>query len=67
MTTIIKDDFKNGSSVSLDMDKDAEELFVFHFNNNGKDCKVYKYDLNSHDMTVAMSRYELCCESEITK
>lgn len=65
MTTIIKDDFRNGASVSMDMDKEAEELFVFHFKAEGKGCDILKYPLDSYHMPIAWATYERCCNYEV--
>ncbi|UOL48866.1 hypothetical protein [Pseudomonas phage Astolliot] len=65
MTTIIQDNFSNGASVSLDMDKDAGELFVFHFQAEGKGCITRKYPLDSYHMHVAMATYDAACTVEM--
>ncbi|WP_010226244.1 hypothetical protein [Pseudomonas donghuensis] len=63
MTTIIEDRFASGAQVSMEMDKDAGELFVFHCP-AGQGCKVSKWPLDSHHMLIAMAHYEECCELE---
>ncbi|NWD74820.1 hypothetical protein HX890_11960 [Pseudomonas gingeri] len=60
---IIKDEFTSGAKVSMEMDKDAGELFVFHCP-PGQGCKVYKWPLDSYHMPIAMERYTECCEME---
>lgn len=64
MTTIIKDTFKTGAAVSMEMDKDAGELFVFHCP-AGQGCKVSKWPLDSYHMSIAMDHYTRCCELEV--
>lgn len=63
MTTIINETFPNGSSVSMDMDKDASELFVFYFHPELA-CETKKYSLNSYDMAQALAQYEMYCATE---
>lgn len=63
MTTIIRDDFTSGAQVSMDMHKEAGELFVFHCP-AGQGCKVNKWPLDSYHMPIAMAHYEQCCELE---
>lgn len=65
MTTIIQDNFSNGASVNLDMDKDAGELFVFHFHADDKGCTTRKYPLDSYHMHVAMATYDAACTLEM--
>jgi len=65
MTTIIEDSFTSGARVSMEMDKDAEELFVFHCP-AGQGCIVSKWPLDSHHMPIAMAHYEECCVLERT-
>ncbi|WP_338498200.1 hypothetical protein V5F23_09650 [Pseudomonas sp. WP18] len=60
---IIEDDFTSGAQVSMQMDKDAGELFVFHCP-AGQGCKVNKWPLDSHHMPIAVAYYEQCCELE---
>lgn len=63
MTTIIKDTFATGSAVSMEMDKDAGELFVFHCP-AGQGCNVSKWPLDSYHMLSAVEYYNKCCELE---
>lgn len=65
MTTIIQDNFSNGASVALDMDKDAGELFLFHFQAEGKGVITRKYPLDSYHMTVAIEAYNAACDIEV--
>lgn len=60
---IIKDEFTSGAQVSMEMDKDASELFVF-YSPAGQGCKVYKWPLDSYHMPIAMAHYAECCERE---
>lgn len=60
---IIEDDFTSGAQVSMQMDKEAGELFVFHCP-AGQGCKVSKWPLGSYHMPIAMTHYEQCCELE---
>ncbi len=60
---IIEDDFKSGAQVSMQMDKEAGELFVFHCP-AGQGCKVSKWPLDSFHMPIAVAHYEQCCELE---
>lgn len=64
MTTIIKDEFSNGATVEMAMEKEAQELFVFHFKGEGKGCDTSRYPLNSYYMAIAWSTYQDCCEAE---
>ncbi|MDG9886321.1 hypothetical protein N7650_26200 [Pseudomonas sp. GD04058] len=63
MTTIIQDRFDSGAQVSLEMDKNEGELFVFHCP-AGQGCKVSKWPLDSYHMPIAMAHYEQCLELE---
>ena len=63
MTTIIKDTFTSGAQVSMEMDKDEGELFVFHCP-AGQGCKVSKWPLDSYHMPIAMAHYTECCAAE---
>ena len=63
MTTIINETFPNGSSVSMDMDKDANELFVFYYHPELA-CETKKYSLNSYDMAQALAYYDDCVATE---
>jgi len=63
MTTIIKDTFTTGAQVSMEMIKEADELFVFHCP-AGQGCKVSKYPLDSYHMPIALAHYQQCCELE---
>lgn len=65
MTTILNDNYPNGSSVSMDMDKEAGELFVFHFKAEGKGCDTRKWPLDSYHMNVAIAHYDECCSFEL--
>jgi hypothetical protein len=65
MTTIIQDRFDSGAQVSLEMDKNEGELFVFHCP-AGQGCKVSKWPLDSYHMPIAMAHYEQCLELERT-
>lgn len=60
---IIEDDFTSGAQVSMQMDKEAGELFVFHCP-SGQGCKVSKWPLDSYHMPIAMAHYAECCELE---
>ena len=60
---IIEDDFTSGAQVSMQMDKEAGELFVFHCP-AGQGCKVSKWPLDSYHMPIAVAHYEQCCELE---
>lgn len=60
---IIEDDFTSGAQVSMQMDKEAGELFVFHCP-AGQGCKVSKWPLDSFHMPIAVAHYEQCCELE---
>lgn len=60
---IIEDEFTSGAQVSMQMDKDASELFVFHCP-AGQGCIVSKWTLDSYHMPIAMAHYEQCCELE---
>jgi len=60
---IIKDEFTSGAQVSMEMDKDAGELFVFHCP-AGQGCKVNKWPLDSYHMPIAMAYYTECCTIE---
>lgn len=66
MTTIISESFPNGASVSMDMDRDANELFVFYFQKVGEafNVETKKYVLNSYDMGQALAHYEACVATE---
>lgn len=63
MTTIIEDRFDSGARVSLEMDKNEGELFVFYCP-AGQGCKVSKWPLDSYHMPIAMAHYEQCLEQE---
>lgn len=63
MTTIIKDIFTTGAKVSMEMDKEAGELFVFHCPAD-QGCNVSKWPLDSYHMPIAMAHYTQCCELE---
>lgn len=60
---IIEDDFKSGAKVSMQMHKEANELFVFHCP-AGQGCKVCKWPLDSYHMPIAIAHYTACCELE---
>nr|WP_244998608.1 hypothetical protein [Pseudomonas viridiflava] len=60
---IIEDDFTSGAKVSMQMDKEARELFVFHCP-SGQGCKVSKWPLDSYHMPIALAHYTECCELE---
>lgn len=67
MTTIISETFPNGASVSLDMDKDANELFVFYYQKGDAvqfNVTTKKYTLNSYDMATALAYYDECVATE---
>lgn len=63
MTTIINETFPNGASVSLDMDKEANELYVHYFHPEFA-CETKKYTLNSLDMADALAYYDQCVATE---
>ncbi|WP_288076482.1 hypothetical protein [Pseudomonas sp.] len=63
MTTIIEERFETGAQLSLQMDREAGELFVFHCP-AGQGCKVSKWPLDSYHMRIALDHYEQCCELE---
>ncbi|MEN5126844.1 hypothetical protein D3C76_456540 [compost metagenome] len=63
MTKIIEDRFDGGAQVSMEMDKDAGELFVFHCP-AGQGCIVSKWPLDSYHLPIAMAHYEQCIELE---
>lgn len=63
MTTIIEDRFDSGAQVSMEMDKDAGELFVFHCP-AGQGCIVSKWPLDSYHLPIAMAHYEQSIELE---
>lgn len=71
MTTIINDTFNNGSSVSMDVDKDGGELFVFHFQSTGEgesnNVVTKKWPLDSYHLPIAMAYYEQCCATELQR
>ncbi|MCV4285059.1 hypothetical protein [Pseudomonas capsici] len=60
---IIEDKFTGGAQVSMQMDKEASELFVFYCP-AGQGCKVNKWPLDSYHMSIAVAHYEQCCELE---
>lgn len=60
---IIEDDFKSGAKVSMQMRKEANELFVFYCP-AGQGCKVSKWPLDSYHMPIALDHYEQCCALE---
>lgn len=63
MTRLFSDEFDTGASVSMEVDADNRELYVFHCP-AGQGCIVNKWPLDSTHMAIALAKYEHFCGLE---